>query len=168
MKSSDLGRSFRVPSECASSSPPGNTLHLKNLSIPHRALPHISVATSTTRSSLCRCTSSEIGFPRNVLAKPHCGLRQRFSSGTYLAAASMRRLSTSFGSSADTLVLTSPSTILLGEPLGKKRNGSKPPERSSSYSRKYASTSTWLSNTSATGSYPPCAAHWPMELPRHR
>src|SRR5713101_9218841 len=34
MKFSILGRSFWVPSECASSSPPGNTLHLKNLSNP--------------------------------------------------------------------------------------------------------------------------------------
>src|SRR5205809_3682369 len=125
---------------------------LRAFRFPQRAVPHTSIATSTTRSNFRRCTSSEIGFPRNVLAKPHWGLRHRFSSGTIFAAASMRRFSASFDSSSGTFVLSSPSTILLRECLGKKRSGSKPPERSSSYSRKYASTSTLLSRTSATGS----------------
>src|SRR5258708_37259712 len=80
----------------------------------------------------------------------------------------MRRLSASFDSSAGALVLTSPSTILFCERLGRKRSGSKPPERSSSYSRKYASTATLLKRTSATGSQPPSAPHWPAEFPRDR
>src|SRR5437762_13807255 len=66
-------------------------------------------------------------LPWWVLENPHCGLRARFSIGTYLAAASMRRLRSSFFSSSGNLELTSPSTTFL--PLGTKRSGSKPPAR---------------------------------------
>ena len=54
---------------------------------------------------------------------------------TYLVAASIRRLMSSFFSRAPFLEVISPSTSCL-LPFGKNRSGSKLPERSSSYSRK--------------------------------
>src|SRR5262249_23622857 len=56
------------------------------------ARPHISSATSTIILSFAHCSSSARILPSSVEAKPHCGDRQSCSSGTYLAASSMRRL----------------------------------------------------------------------------
>src|SRR5207245_11161713 len=98
--------------------------------------------------------------------KPHCGLRQSCSSGTYFAASSIRRFSASLLSSAARLLVTRPSTTRL-LPLGTKRSGSNPPERASSYSRKKPSTASSPNNASATWSYPPSATQDERKLPRH-
>ncbi len=46
------------------------------------------------QASSCRAESARVTeLPFQVEAKPHCGLMQRFSSGTYLVASSIRRLS---------------------------------------------------------------------------
>ena len=63
-------------------------------------------------------------------------------------------------------VVTRPSTTIL--PGGMNRSGSKPPERSSSYSRKKPSTSSSENRASATKSYPPEAAQDDLKLPRHK
>jgi len=73
-------------------------------------------------------------LPSSVLANPHWGLSASWSSGTNRAASSMRRRSSSTGSSVPDFDVTSPSTTVL--PGGMKRSGSKPPARSLSYSRK--------------------------------
>src|SRR5207244_10756065 len=99
------------------------------------AYPHTSFATSTTRLSLSFCCSIVSALPSTVEEKPHCGDRHNCSSGTYLAASSMRRFNSSLLSSAARLVVTRPSTIFFG-PFGTNRSGAKPPERASSYSRK--------------------------------
>ena len=57
---------------------------------------------------------------------------------TYFAASSMRRFNSSLASIAGRFEVTRPSTTIL--PLGTSFSGSKPPERSSSYSRKKPST----------------------------
>ena len=44
--------------------------------------PHTSRATSTTRRILADWSAGVIGLPSKELAKPHCGERQRLSSGT--------------------------------------------------------------------------------------
>src|SRR6185503_5579322 len=110
---------------------------------------HTSLATCTTRSSLCHCSSSVRRLPWCVLEKPHCGDRHRSSSGTNFAASSIRLLRKSFSSKAPVLEETRPSTTFL--PLGTKRSGSKPPARALSNSMKKPSTP--LENmASATGS----------------
>src|SRR5216684_238110 len=95
---------------------------------------HTCRAASTTRSSLRFWSSSLTRLPTTSEPNPHCGLRARFSSGTNFAASSMRRLSSSTGSSRGSLVLTSPSTTIL--PFGTKRRGAKLPARGLSYSRR--------------------------------
>src|SRR5262249_14597146 len=97
--------------------------------------PQTSSAVSITRRSFERCASTAILLPCTVLENPHCGESASCSSGTYLAASSMRRLRSSFFSSSPSFVVTSPSTTVL--PLGRNRSGLKSPERASSYSRKY-------------------------------
>src|SRR6202020_136649 len=97
--------------------------------------PHTSFAISTIIRSLAHCSSSERTLPSSVEAKPHCGDRQSCSRSTYLVASSMRRLMSSFFSSAPLFDVTRPSTICF-LPLGKKRKGSNPPARAESYSRK--------------------------------
>jgi len=57
--------------------------------------PHTAFAVRATSSSFCRCTSGVMRFPSHVEAKPHCGLNANRSSGTYLAASMMRRISSS-------------------------------------------------------------------------
>src|SRR5262249_6737999 len=74
--------------------------------------PHTSRATSRASPSLRFWSSTVTLLPWCVLEKPHCGLRQRCSSGTYFAADSMRRLRSSFDSSAGTFELISPSTTV--------------------------------------------------------
>src|SRR5205814_2800061 len=96
--------------------------------------PHTSFATSTRRRSFAHCSSSVSTLPSSVEAKPHWPEMQSWSSGAYLAAASIRRLRSSLLSSLPLLVVMMPSTTCL--PLGSMRSGSKPPERSSSYSMK--------------------------------
>src|SRR5688572_4322188 len=103
----------------------------ENFLFAHR---HTSFATCTTRSSLCHCSSSVRRLPWCVLEKPHCGDRQRSSSGTYFAAASIFFFKKSFSSRAPVLLETRPSTTFL--PFGTKRSGSKPPARAVSNSMK--------------------------------
>ena len=74
-----------------------------NFERPHRlppaqAVPHTSCANSTTSRSLASCISGLIGLPNSVLAKPHCGLMARRSSGTNRLASSMRCLSAALSS----------------------------------------------------------------------
>src|SRR6266540_6875714 len=78
---------------------------------------HTSLATSTTRSSLRHCSWCVSLLPWCVLEKPHCGDRHRFSSGTYFAASSILRFSSSLLSRAPVFVETSPSTAFF--PLGR-------------------------------------------------
>src|ERR1044072_5284448 len=104
--------------------------------------PQTSSAVSTTSRNLACSCSTVSSLPSTVEENPHCGERQSCSSGTYFDASSMRRFSRSLSSSSPVLVVTRPSTTCL--PSGTKRSGSKPPERSSSYSRKKPSTSSWL------------------------
>ncbi|CKT54357.1 Uncharacterised protein [Mycobacterium tuberculosis] len=52
-----------------------------------------------------------------MLEKPHCGDSASWSSEAYLAASSMRRLSSSLSSISPNLVVTRPSTTVL--PLGR-------------------------------------------------
>ncbi len=115
--------------------------------------PHTSFATSTTNRNFANCSSSVRRLPSVELANPHCGLSESWSMSTYLEASSMRRFSTSLDSRRGSLLETKPSTMVLF--FGTKRNGSKVPARSVSYSRKYESTLILLKRTSATGSYPP-------------
>ena len=96
--------------------------------------PRTSCAVSTTSRSFFTSSSYVTSLPSSVEANPHCGERQSWSSGRYRPASSMRRFSAPLSSSAPRLVVTRPRTTRL--PGGTKRNGSKPPERSSSYSRK--------------------------------
>src|SRR5581483_9020525 len=96
---------------------------------------HTSLAMSTIMASLAHCCSSVSTLPSSVEAKPHCGDRQSWSRGAYLAASSRRRLMSSFLSSVPLLEVTRPTTTRF-LPLGRKRSGSSPPARSVSYSRK--------------------------------
>src|SRR2546430_9145153 len=75
--------------------------------------PHTSRATSMQSLSFAFSCSTVRLLPWCVLEKPHCGDRHRFSIGTNLDAASMRRLSRSLASSCGTLELTRPSTTRL-------------------------------------------------------
>ena len=63
---------------------------------------------------------------------PHRGPMASCSSGRYLLASSMRRCKSSTDSTSGTRVEIRPSTATV--PLGTKRNGSKPPDCSVSYS----------------------------------
>ncbi len=90
------------------------------------------------------------GIPSSVEAKPHCGLRQICSSGTYCAASARRALPlrilqlTVFGGDQPEDHL-----LMAGTNKAQRREI---PERSLSYSRKKASTLTLPNSTSATGS----------------
>src|ERR1700689_3257851 len=75
-----------------------------------RAQPHTSLAVSTISRSLAACSSGVSTLPSTVEEKPHWGDRHSWSSGTYLAASSIRRLSASLDSSSPRLVVTRPST----------------------------------------------------------
>ena len=97
-------------------------------------MPHTSSAISTIMRSFAHCSSSARILPSSLEAKPHCGDRQSWSSGTNFAASSMRRLISSLDSSVPVFEVTRPSTTFL--PFGTKRSGSKPPARSLSYSMK--------------------------------
>ncbi len=107
-------------------------------------------ATSTTWRSLAHWSSSVIWLPWIVLENPHWGLRHIRSRSTYSAASWIRARRRSLSARSARLDVTMPSTNVLSS--GKKRNGAKSPDRSSSYSRKYASTSISLKRTSATAS----------------
>src|SRR2546422_8121830 len=111
---------------------------------------HTCRAVSTARSSLRFWSSSLTRLPTTSEPKPHCGLRARFASGTNLAALSMRRLSSSTGSSRATLVLTSPSTTILS--FGTKRKGAKLPARGLSYSSRKRWCGSSLNSRSAIAS----------------
>src|SRR5262249_7311950 len=76
-------------------------------------VPHTSRAVSTQSLSFAFSCSTVRLLPWWVLEKPHCGDRHRFSSGTNLDAASMRRLSRSWLSSCGTFELPRPSTTFL-------------------------------------------------------
>src|SRR5262249_56261194 len=88
----------------------------------------MSAAVSTMRRSLATCSSYVSALPSTVEENPHWPDRQIWSSGTYLAASSMRRLRSSADSSSGRLVVTRPSTTIL--PLGTDRSGSNPPHAS--------------------------------------
>src|SRR6185369_1161511 len=77
------------------------------------ALPQTSSAVSITRRSFVRWASTAMLLPWTVLENPHCGLSASWSRGAYFAASSMRRLRSSFFSSASSLVVTRPSTTTL-------------------------------------------------------
>src|SRR5205807_4253962 len=140
------------PMEMRYSQQPGGRLRIRRCrDRTPAAHPHTSRATSTMRRSLAFSSSMVSALPSTVDEKPHCGLRHNCSSGTYLAASSMRRFNSSLLSSAARLVVTRPSTTFFG-PLGTKRNGAKPPERASSYSRKKPSTLSSPNKASATWS----------------
>src|SRR5207247_9884045 len=111
----------------------------------------ISRAVTTTRRSLAISSSRVNALPSTVDEKPQCGERQSCSSGTYFAASSIRRFSSSLLSSVARLLVTRPKTTLL-LPLGTKHRGSNPPERASSYSKKKPSTASSPNNASATWS----------------
>src|SRR5271166_7192102 len=115
-----------------------------------QTLPHTSSTISTRRASLIHWSASERSLPCAVEEKPHWWLSAHWSSGTYLVASTMRRLTSSFGSAAARFELMRPSTIVAL--FGAKRSGAKSPERSSSYSRKKPSIFISLSKISATGS----------------
>src|SRR5215468_11071109 len=100
-----------------------------------RCHPHTSFASSATIPNFAHCSLSARTLPSSVEAKPHWGDNASCSSATYLVASSMRRLMSTLCSSVPTLVVISPSTTILS-PRGRNRNGSKPPARSLSYSRK--------------------------------
>src|SRR5262249_48163634 len=80
------------------------------------------------RSSFRHWSASVIRLPCAVLAKPHCGLMHRRSTGTYREASAIRRAMSATGSRAGDLVVTRPSTITLSS--GTNRSGSNVPERS--------------------------------------
>src|SRR6185369_10452907 len=134
--------------ECADDGAPVHQSH--GLPLLSQAVPQTSWAVSITSRNLSRCASTAILLPCTVLEKPHWGDSASCSIGAYCAASAMRRLSVSLFSSSPNLVVTRPSTAVL--PLGRKRSGRKSPERSSSYSMKYASRFISLSSASATGS----------------
>src|SRR5262249_50120392 len=74
----------------------------------NEAQPQTSCAVSTTRRSLAACSSWVSALPSTVDEKPHCGDRHNCSSGTYLAASSMRRFRWSLLSRAARLLVTRP------------------------------------------------------------
>src|SRR5882672_3676131 len=69
---------------------------------------HTSSAISTTSSSLRHCSSGVRLLPWCVLEKPHCGDRQRFSSGTNFAASSILRFIESLDSSSGNFEVIKP------------------------------------------------------------
>src|SRR5262249_16499169 len=122
--------------------------HGERKSVEHRPQPHTARGVPMRSRNLAFCSSIVSALPSTVEEKPHCGLRQSWSSGTYFAASSIRRFSSSLLSSAGRLLVTRPRTTRLF-PRGTKRSGSNPPERASSYSRKKPSTASSPNNASA-------------------
>src|SRR5262249_53286183 len=112
--------------------------------------PQTAFAVRTTSSSLWRISSQVSRLPAAVEAKPHCGEIASRSSGTYLAASSMRRRSESSDSSSGSFELISPSTTIFG--AGTNRSGEKSPARSVSYSSRKRSTRSWPKAFSAMAS----------------
>src|SRR6266446_1898064 len=104
-------------------------------SCPAHGHPHTSSAISAAIRNFAHCSLSARTLPSSVEAKPHWGDNASCSSATYFVASSMRRLMSALSSSVPTLVVMRPSTTIL-LPVGRNRNGSKPPARSLSYSRK--------------------------------
>src|SRR5579863_9544771 len=94
----------------ASNTPSGAFAAVRPGDVPY---PQTSAAVSTMRRSLATSSSYVSMFPSTVEEKPHCGERQSCSSGTNFAASSMRRLRSSFVSSAPRLVVTRPRTTYL-------------------------------------------------------
>ena len=81
-------------------------------------------------------------LPSTVDEKPHCGLRQSCSSGTYLRGLVDPALQLVLAFERRALAGDEAEHHLASFPRGTKRNGSKPPERASSYSRKKPSTAS--------------------------
>src|SRR6266545_4396607 len=96
-------------------------------------LPHFS-GDLDDQLQLSPLSSHESKFPAAPEAKPHCGLTDKFSIGTYFDASSILRSNSSCCSSLPDLVVISPRTMCF--PFGTNRSGSKPPARSVSYSSK--------------------------------
>lgn len=72
--------------------------------------PHTSSAISLTNFTLAHCCSSVNLFPISHEAKPHCGLRHKFSKGTYWLASLIRAITVSLSSNLADFVVTKPST----------------------------------------------------------
>ena len=114
------------------------------------AYPQTFFEIRSTSCSLAHCCSTVSLLPIAQEAKPHCGESERRSNGMYLAASWMRAITSSSSSSSGRLVVISQSTTcLFGLTFAK---GSKPPERSSSYSRYSTSTFSRAKAQSATES----------------
>ena len=97
-----------------------------------------SSAISFTSASFAHCCSSVSLFPISHEANPHCGLKHKRSSVMYFAACSILAFTVSLSSSSGFLVVIRPrTTFLSGETFA---SGANPPDLSSSYSNKSAST----------------------------
>lgn len=81
--------------------------------------------------SLFHCSSSVSLLLISQEAKPHCGLRQRRSSGIYFSASWMRAITASLSSRRGDLVVTRPSTTFL--PSATYFRGSKLRERAAAW-----------------------------------
>src|SRR5207249_367297 len=127
-----------------------NRHELRGATEQRRNHPQTSRARSATSASFAFCCSTVSALPSTVDEKPHWGLTQTCSSGTYFDASSSRRLRSSFDSSAPTFELTMPRTTRTC--FGTKRSGEKSPERASSNSRKNPSYGSVLKIVSATRS----------------
>ena len=112
--------------------------------------PHTFSEIRFTSCSFAHCCSTVSLLPIAQEAKPHCGESERRSNGMYLAASWMRAITSSSSSSSGRFVVISPSTTCLSGLTFAK--GSKPPERSSSYSRYSTSTFSRAKAQSATES----------------
>src|SRR5439155_21804379 len=115
--------------------------------------PQTSAAVSAIVSSFVRWSSSEIALPTTDVAKPHWGERANRSSGTKRAACRILAARSSGVSRRGVFVVTRPSTTVLSS--GTAARGSKPPERSSSYSSSRRSARMRGKIRSARSSYPP-------------
>src|SRR5262249_40077585 len=96
--------------------PPSCTRALSYLGLVLAHEPQTLRAVSTTSSILRHCSSSVSRLPAAVDAKPHCGLRARFSIGTYRAASLILLTSPGPSSSSGRLELIRPRTTVF--PLG--------------------------------------------------
>ncbi len=101
---------------------------------------HTSFAMEMTCFILFHCSSSVRMLPSSVLENPHCGLRDKFSNGIDLLASAIFALIVSEFSNSGNLEVTKPKTTVCSRCV-KLFNGSKLPERLSSYSTKSPSTS---------------------------
>ena len=100
--------------------------------------PQTFSAISLTSFNFAHCSSSVSLLPISQEAKPHCGLKQSLSREIYLAASYILLITSFLSSSLGDLVVIKPKTTFLSADTF--ASGSNEPERSSSYSRRSAST----------------------------